>query len=106
MVKRPEEYKWSSYGVNAWGDNSWLVPHAEYYVLGNTEQERCYAYRELFKTQLSEENLHLIRKSAYYSQPIGDDCFREQIEARYGIRLGQTRRGRPRKERESDELVN
>ena len=104
MVKRPEEYKWSSYGVNAWGDDYWLVPHDEYLSLGNTTEERCYAYRDLFKTQLSEENLHLIRKSAHYCQPIGDDRFRVQIEKRYGINLGRMKRGRPRKK--AEELVN
>ena len=97
MVKRPEEYPWSSYGVNAWGDNYGLVAHAEYLSLGKTTAERCYAYRELFKVQLSEENLHLIRQSAHYSPPIGDDRFREQIEKRYGITLGQPKRGRPKK---------
>jgi hypothetical protein len=30
MVARPEEYCWSSYAVNAWGDQSWLTPHCEY----------------------------------------------------------------------------
>jgi putative transposase len=30
MVVRPEEYRWSSYGVNGWGDSSWLQPHDEY----------------------------------------------------------------------------
>jgi putative transposase len=104
MVNRPEEYKWSSYGVNAWGETGWLVPHADYLALGTTTHARCHAYRELFKTQLSEENLHLIRKSAHYCQPVGDERFREQIEARYGIRLGQTKRGRPRKP--SEEWVN
>lgn len=89
--------------MNAWGDKSWLIPHEEYQALGKTIEERCYAYRDLFKVQLSEENLHLIRKSAHYSQPVGDDRFREQIEARYGIRLGQGKRGRPRKQLE--ELV-
>ena len=42
IVKRPEEYKWSSYGVNAWGDDSWLVPHEEYLRLGKTTDERCF----------------------------------------------------------------
>lgn len=36
MVGRPEEYKWSSYGVNAWGDNSWLTPRAGYLGLGES----------------------------------------------------------------------
>jgi putative transposase len=30
MVKRPEEYRWSSYNANAWEDSSWLKPHTEY----------------------------------------------------------------------------
>ncbi len=68
MVHRPEEYRWSSYGVNGWGDSSWLTPHEEYLRLGATTDERSYAYRKLFKYQLSEENLHLIHKAAHYCQ--------------------------------------
>jgi len=30
MVESPEEYRWSSYGYNAWGNDSWLMSHAEY----------------------------------------------------------------------------
>ena len=96
MVNRPEEYRWSSYGVNAWGDESWLTPHDEYRQLGETTDERCHAYRELFKHHLSEVDLHRIRNAAYYCHPVGDDRFRQQIEEKYGIKLGQMRRGRPR----------
>ena len=104
MVKRPEEYKWSSYGMNAWGDLGWLTPHEEYLGLGKSMDERCYVYRDIFKTQLSEENLHLFRKSAHYCQPIGDDRFRKQIEVKYGLKLGQSKRGRPR--RVTEDLAN
>jgi putative transposase len=97
MVARPEEYRWSSYGVNAWGDASWLVPHEEYLRLGQTRDARCHAYRELFKYQVSEADLHCIRKAAHYCQPVGDDRFRQQIEKKYGIKLGQAKRGRPKK---------
>ncbi len=97
MVKRPEQYLWSSYGVNAWGDTGWLTPHDEYLRLGPNIQERAHAYRELFRHQISEEDLHLIRKATHYCQPVGDDRFREQIEKKYGIKLGQMKRGRPRK---------
>lgn len=97
MVKRPEEYCWSSYGVNAWGDTGWLQPHDEYLRLGCTVAGRCYAYRALFVHTMNEENLHLIRKAAHYCQPIGDDRFRQQIEEKIGIKLGQMKRGRPRK---------
>ena len=97
MVIRPEEYCWSSYGVNAWGDSGWLQSHDEYLLLGCTVAARCYAYRALFVQTQSKENLHLIRKAAHYCQPIGDDWFRKQIEEKYGIKPGQMKRGRPRK---------
>ena len=104
MVARPEEYCWSSYGVNAWGDKHWLTSHREYSQLGRTIEERCFAYRELLRYQLSEQDLHLIRKAAHYSQPVGDDRFRQMIEEKYGIKLGRSERGRPRKD--MGEVVN
>ncbi len=99
MVSRPEEYHWSSYHVNGWGDKSWLTPHDEYWHLGQSQDVRCGAYREIFKAHISEQDLHLIRKAAHYCQPIGDDSFRRRIEKRYGIALGQMKRGRPQKGR-------
>lgn len=97
MVSRPEEYSWSSYGANAWGDESWLQPHAEFLRMGRTAEERRKAYRALFAERLSDDELVKIRRAAYYSQPLGDDRFRQAIEHRYGIRFGQARRGRPRR---------
>lgn len=97
MVNRPEEYRWSSYGAHAWGDKAWLTPHAEYIGLSENFADRRHAYRELFRCQLSEADLHQIRKAAHYCQPIGDDRFREMIEKQYGIKLGQSKRGRPKK---------
>lgn len=70
----------------------------EYRNLGSSSAERGFAYRELFKAQISEEDLHFVRKAAHYCQPVGDDRFRKQIERRYGIHLGQMGRGRPREE--------
>lgn len=98
MVSRPEEYRWSSYLSNGWGKKSMVVPHQGYLDLGGNQEARCHAYRYLFENQLSEENMHLIRKAAHYCQPIGDDRFRKQIESKYGIKIGRMARGRPRKE--------
>lgn len=100
MVARPEEYRWSSYGTNAWGDQSWLRHHEEYLRLGSTSATRGHAYRELFRVNLSEEDLHLFRKAAHYCQPVGSDRFRQQIERKYGIKLGYMERGRPGKHTE------
>lgn len=97
MVAKPEEYKWSSYQVNAWGKPSALSYHDEYLKLGSDESKRCYAYRELFKHQLSEYDIHLIQRASEYCQPVGDDRFRLDIESKYGVILGQASKGRPKK---------
>lgn len=97
MVSRPEQYKWSSYSVNAWGGESCLVPHPEYIKLGKDIESRCFAYRELFQQQLPENDIHLIEKASDYCHPVGDDRFCQQIESKYGIKLGQNNRGRPKK---------
>ena len=96
MVKRPEEYKWSSYGSNAWGDDSWLLQHEEYKRLGATREQRCQNYRMLFKGHVEPADIDLIRKAAHYCQPVGDDRFKEMIEKKYGVKMGLTRRGRPK----------
>ena len=98
MVRRPAQYRWSSYGANAWGDHHWLAPHPEYQRLDTAPAGRWFAYRERFKTRLHEEDLPLLRRAAHYRQPVADDRFRQQTEERYGIKLGQMNRGRPRKE--------
>jgi len=101
MVTKPEEYKWSSYQANAWGRESNLTPHVEYLKLGASVESRCHAYRELFKNQLSGTDVHLIERASEYCSPLGDDRFCRQIEMKYGIKLGQSARGRPKKLPES-----
>lgn len=97
MVTRPDEYQWSSYGVNAWGDESVIVtPHEEYCRLGETPQERCTSYRELIAVNLSDQDLHAIRKAAHYCQPLGDSRFRERISKKIGQPIGYMKRGRPK----------
>ena len=98
MVKRPEEYLWTSYHSNAWGDESWLVPHEEYKKLGANSESRRRNYRALFKYSIDANDIDLIRKAAHYCQPVGDERFKIEIEIekKYGITVGQARRGRPK----------
>jgi len=42
MVEAPEEYRWSSFGVNGLGDTGWLVPHGKYLGVGDTAETRCH----------------------------------------------------------------
>ncbi len=97
MVEKPESYKWTSYHANAWGDLSWIKPHEEYQRLGRDSVERCFAYRELFRYQIDSNDLHKLRQSVHYCQPVGDEYFAQLIDDKYGIKVGQMARGRPRK---------
>ncbi len=49
-----------------------------------------------YLTPVISSYLSLIRKAAHYSQPVGDDRFKEMIEKKYGVKMGLTRRGRPK----------
>lgn len=69
-----------------------LRPTREYLRLGSDASERTRAYREL--AIRSAGILHLVRKAAHYCQPVDDERFRAQIESRYGVKLGQAKRGR------------
>lgn len=95
LVARPQAYSWSSYRVNALGDSGWIQPHPDYLGLARDHSGRLQAYRELFSEGLAADDLAGIRRAIHYSQPVGDDAFREQIEREHGIRLGRMKRGRP-----------
>ena len=62
----------------------------EYKRLGETQEKRCYNYRMLFNNHLDDVDVCLIRKTAHYCQPVGDDRFKEMIEEKYGIKMGLT----------------
>ena len=96
MVEKPGEYPWSSYRANAFGeDNILLTPHELYRALGPHPSARQPAYRELFRASLSPEQVHDIRAACQTGTPLGNDRFREQIEAAFKKKVGHARRGRP-----------
>jgi putative transposase len=97
MVSCPGDYRWSSYRFNA-GDRPTpvLTPHPVYLGLGRTQQERVYAYRELFRSALEPDQVHHIRATVQTGTPLGNDRFKEQIEQALQCKVGHSRRGRPR----------
>jgi len=96
MTKTPEEYPWSSYRDNAFGERSGLlVRHRLFMDLGRSEKARQNAYRELISHALDPEQLHLLRAAVQTGTPLGNRRFRERIERVTGNRVGQLRRGRP-----------
>lgn len=98
MVTAPGDYRWSSYRINARGDEpGCLTPHPLYLALGRDQEERSYAYRELFRYALEPDQVHNIRATVQTGTPLGNDRFKEQIEQNLQRKVGHSRRGRPEK---------
>lgn len=96
MVRSPDQYRWSSYHHHAQGQTSSLIrDHDLYLELDRESDARQHAYRELFKHQLPEAQIHEIRECLAYNFPLGNDRFRDEIEAALGRRVGERKRGRP-----------
>ena len=97
MVRKPEQYRWSSYQWHAWGKtNSIITDHEIFNDLDNRQENRQFVYRELFKTQITDEDIHEIEESLEYSYSLGNERFRVQIETALGRKVGQKQRGRPK----------
>ncbi len=98
MVAKPEQYKWSSYLCNAWGQNGIVEYHNEYLQLGANIEERQHVYRELFHTSLPTTDIHTIKEAARCNRPVADNRFCDQLTERYGVVFPRQIRGRPQKE--------
>ncbi len=74
-----------------------VTSHAFYLDLHIELSARRQAYRALFNDTLTEELLATIRKSTNAGSVIGDNRFREQIEAMLGRAVPTGKRGKPKK---------
>ena len=98
LVAAPGDYPYSSYAYHAAGvDDVLITEHPCYSDLAGDAASRQSAYRALFRDMLDEAWLKEIRTTTNACGVIGDDRFREQIEAMLGRRLPTGRRGRPAK---------
>jgi putative transposase len=102
MTKHPADYPWSSYTFNAEskvGLNSyWLTPHNEYLRLGQNDIERQTAYQQLFKADLSTNDLVQIRECTHKGWALGSQRFIDEIERLTKRQATSKGIGRPRKE--------
>ncbi len=98
MTRSPAHYRWSSYRANAQGQADDLItPHALYTALGKTKATRLAAYKSLFKAHVDEKELTDIRNAWQTGTPLGNDYFKEKIERKLQCKVGQARRGRPKR---------
>lgn len=98
MVAHPSEYPWSSYHHNALGQpNDLITPHPEYQRLGKTDEERQAAYRQLFKSHLTEGIVNEIRESTNKAWVLGNDRFKQRIQKKLERRVEPKPKGGDRK---------
>ena len=104
MVRRPQDYRWSSYHANGLGrPDAVLTPHGEYLRLGRNDQDRREAYRALFRAHVDEALVEEIRDATNGNFVLGGKRFQDQIAKALGRRVVRGKAGRPpRKEQNSD----
>lgn len=94
IVRRPDDYTWSSFSINASARISPLIsPHPVYLALGPTPRIRAERYRALVEEGLSTELIAEIREGLRSGLPAGSERFREALEASLARPIGR-RRGR------------
>lgn len=96
MVEHPAEYRWSSFRVNAQGEESTLLsPHYLYRSLGLDDSERQYNYCDLFRYHLDCKMIDDIRKATNGNFALGNNTFKDQIAIVLGRRVVPGQSGRP-----------
>ncbi len=96
MVQTPDAYHWSSYQANAQGAiDELLTPHPLYLQLATSSGARLTTYKSLFDAHIQQNQLNDIRQAWQTGTPLGDDRFREKVEKKLKLKVGQARRGRP-----------
>lgn len=104
LVRRPEDYRWSSYPVHVGeATSTWLNESPAYCALGKTIRERRDQFRSYVQGEPDEDEWRLIHEAVRRNQLTGDANFADHVEAMTGVRVPNRGRGRPKKERHDDD---
>jgi putative transposase len=96
MASHPQQFRWSSYRINADDMASHLLaPHDQYARLGRGPDARREAYRARFRGALDEAVVDEIRAATNGGFVLGAARFQEQIAAQLGRRVNPGQAGRP-----------
>lgn len=98
LVKKPEDYPWSSYCAHVGlGTVSWLDEDPCYAGLGPTPADRYSRYAHWVADAIPAGELTAIRQAIHREQLTGSQMFISEIQSRTGRRLEPRGRGRPRR---------
>ena len=97
LVKSAGSYKWSSYKCNAQGrKNSLISAHDSFIALAKDDKKRQESYVALTKAGLSAQVTSDVQDAWQTGTPIGPDKFKKMVERKLKIKVGHSKRGRPR----------
>ena len=97
MVKKPEEYRWSSYRVKVGlADQGWIDIDPGYRALGRTQDERAKRYLAWVRDAIPEGEWNQIRAAVQRGQLTGTNRFINEVARRVGQRVECRPQGRPR----------
>lgn len=98
MVRRPEDYRWSSYAHNGGdADIKLITPHGIYETLGEDKAARRKAYGDLVCELVSPEAEDEINLCMRKGWALGSDKFKAGVEKMAGRRVTPKPRGGDRK---------
>jgi putative transposase len=101
IVRRPRDYKWSSYRAHALGAADLLVAeHPLYRALGRSKAERQAEYRALFRGGLGVGFIEALRRATNGGWALGDARFKQAIAEALGRRVAPLPLGRKAKPRD------
>jgi len=99
LVKRAEDYPWSSYRVHGLGEASALVdPLEAYQELGASDKTRRKKRAAIVHRPMEEATLEAVRRSASTGLPYGDETWVNRLAKKLSLDLRIRPRGRPRKD--------
>ena len=98
MVDDPADCAWSSCCHNGLAvETDLCTPHDEYWKLGKTKPERAAVYRDLFRCRVKSGQLKKIRAAINKGLALGNERFKDEVDAVYGRRVRSGKIGRPKK---------
>jgi putative transposase len=96
MIEDPADCYWSSYQINGLGKESELcTPRPIYMALHSNAIQRQAVYRSLFSSHIEGQLLEAVRVNSNKGMAIGNEQFKQEIEALTGTRMKDKKMGRP-----------
>ena len=108
IVKDAGDYPWSSYHWHTCGKHDNLITdHPLYQALGETDEMRQSSYLALCAADMDDKVLNEIQNALHQCLVLGNDHFKDRIEATSSLRARPGKRGRPKNHRKStDKRLN